>query len=80
MIVLGIILLVIGALVAAFSAGDIERIGKFVAALGVVLIVIGLVLVLADSADDDIDADMVLLAPGLAWAALRGRLRTTTSD
>ncbi len=48
MITLGIVLFVIGALVAWFARNDVGRLGYFVAVIGVVLIVLGVVLSLVD--------------------------------
>lgn len=41
MITLGIVLLVIGALVAAFVPGDVARLGYIAAVIGLVLIILG---------------------------------------
>lgn len=69
MIEVGIILFVIGALVAWLASGDVERLGFVVALIGVVAIVLGLVLGLGDEGGD-VGLFVPLLALGLAKARL----------
>ena len=67
MITLGIVLLIIGALIAWLVKGDVGRLGYIAAVIGLVLIVVG---VLLSVLDDDVDADAILL-PLAASRALR---------
>lgn len=71
MVTIGIILLVIGALVAWLAPAEVSRLGYIAAVIGLVLIVLGVLLGLADSADDDGLNDFVFLAPGLWGLRLR---------
>jgi hypothetical protein len=78
MIWLGIVLLLIGALVAYLAAGDVANFGRITAGIGLILIVLGAIFALADAGGDaagETELDGVLLLPALY--ALKDRLRLT---
>lgn len=68
MLLIGIVLLLVGALVAALAPDyTLKRIGYFVAAVGVILLVVALILLLVDDTNGR-HHDLALL-PLLAWRA-----------
>ena len=70
MLTAGIVLFVIGALVAWFASGDVERLGFAVAVIGVAVIIIALIIDL--TGEGDLERD--LIAPLITWRLLKARL------